>query len=92
MHFNIMLKGLYIPLRLICLCLCLKGDTDTTLFQVKMINYIRRCVHLNTCLQCGDIFPDQVTMMMMMMIMISAANRLIGEVAQSLRRPLLGPY
>ena len=52
------------------MCLCLKGDTDTTLFQVKMINYIRRCVHLNTCLQCGDIFPDQVTMIMMMMMMM----------------------
>ena len=35
-----------------------------------MINYIRRCVHLNTCLQCGDIFPDQVMMVMIMMIMI----------------------
>ena len=35
-----------------------------------MINYIRRCVRLNTCLQCGDIFPDQVTMTMMVMMMM----------------------
>ena len=35
-----------------------------------MINYIRRCVHLNTCLQCGDIFPDQVMMMMIKIMMI----------------------
>jgi len=27
--------------------------------QVKMINYIRRSVHLNTCIQCGDMFDDR---------------------------------
>ena len=27
--------------------------------QVKMINYIRRSVHLNTCIQCGDMFDNR---------------------------------
>lgn len=31
--------------------------------QVKMINYIRRCVHLNTCIGCGTTFPDQSKML-----------------------------
>ena len=31
--------------------------------QVKMINYIRRCVHLNTCIGCNEVFPDRETLL-----------------------------
>jgi len=31
--------------------------------QVKMINYIRRCVHLNTCIGCGTLFSDRSSML-----------------------------
>jgi len=27
--------------------------------QVKIINYIRRCVHLNTCIGCSELFPTK---------------------------------
>lgn len=26
--------------------------------QIKLINYIRRCVHLHTCIGCGEVFPS----------------------------------
>ncbi|XP_023344580.1 zinc finger protein 277 isoform X2 [Eurytemora carolleeae] len=31
--------------------------------QVKMINYIRRCVHLNTCIGCSEVFPTRDLML-----------------------------
>jgi len=31
--------------------------------QVKMINYIRRCVHLNTCIGCTSVFPSREAML-----------------------------
>jgi len=35
----------------------IKAELNLTFYQqIKMINYIRRCVHLNTCITCGEVF------------------------------------
>jgi len=38
----------------------LRGRLELNFYQqVKLINYIRRSVHLNTCIGCGELFPSK---------------------------------
>jgi len=42
----------------------LKQDLNLNFYQqVKMINFIRRSVHLNTCIGCGERFADQESLL-----------------------------
>jgi len=42
----------------------LKSDLSLNFYQqVKVINYIRRCVHLNTCLGCSEVFASRAELM-----------------------------
>ena len=52
-------------------------------------NYNRKLQEVKT--RSGCRCPDWSTLIIFQKIEISAANRLIGEVVQSRRRPLLGP-
>merc|ERR1719402_132702 len=42
----------------------MKSDLSLDFYQqVKLINYIRRCVHLNTCIGCNTVFPSREKML-----------------------------